>query len=74
MNLYCYKLKDINNHIMDVYHIVAKNSNEAQFRLEATIRQCAVHGISDKYNSFSFSKVDNIDGFRVRLDSDDATA
>lgn len=67
LNLYCYKLKNSDNEITDVYHIVAKNDDVAHSRLRRTIEKAAAHGLGKEYSSFSFNKVDYIDGFRVKL-------
>lgn len=67
MKLYCYKLKNSRGEITDVHHIVAKDNKEAHAILDRHIKQCSAHGLGEEYNSYSFSKVDCIDGFRVKL-------
>ena len=73
MNLYCYKLKNSSGKITDVHHIVAKNDKGAHAILDRHIKQCSAHGLGEEYNSYSFSKVDCIDGFRVKLYDDNPT-
>lgn len=66
MKLYCYKFYDKDECIIEVGHIVAKDTRSALWRLEKTLRKCWTYGLT-KYHSYSFFEVNDIEEYDVEL-------